>query len=665
MVKKSIEDQLGLFGNSDFVAKIELGQAFQRIDEAIKQGLIPQYDCKSLEGIPLWVLVTAAQFKNPEGDPKKRDACCDLYAKKGSTYLVDPAQLPVELACLASYKDIEFSRSKKAVIDGAIIVSIGSGPGSLKQSIIDSGQTIPQSQSVRRVLTAKALIDYLDLGKHPLFNDATQSVGLESRVDQRILKACVNPVTASQLRNKAQTGKRVERRLYLGRIQYLIEQGKLYTWTSPAKGKRITYYCVTPPPDEPEPSPDVAEVEVVEVAQESPGALVPTDKALSKINNAKELALDQHDRLFLERFKDPRNEWFVGQCDKLSETLHGRPLPWVEFEGKKWLTVKQVATLLGMDSNTIFWHFDQFPLEHSVLSTKLTGDSLSVYKQCYPPNPPELIQSDWISSGGLGDKSAHDFSHHFILVSPPGVTWVAYKSNTPESDALFKGGMIMAAAIPGLVENKVKAAIELGRDRRLDSVPSADMQEMLTVGLTQAIKACEPLRIQAVDGEFAGIAPSMTKCNQVVEDLGLPPMFTPSGLPNWQCWEGGKPVRIFMPAVYVIFTDLQFVGRPRECFSVGITLSNKEGRVSCKHNRIRLLIRKGIPFKVLWTLIHNSSMSDRTKLESDIEQPIQQGLKTLWEKQWGEKGKEEFCRSDPVLNVPDSDQQTLPFETQP
>ena len=388
----SDDSQINLFDFDNFKPKIELGQSFKRIDEAIKQGLIPPYDFQSPEGIPFWLLVTASGFKGEE-----RDDCCDLYAKKGSTDLVDPVQLPVELACLALYKNIEFYRSTKAVDDDAIIVSIGSKLGSLKQAIIDSGQTISQSQSVRRVLTARALIDYLGIGGHPFFGEQDQRSGLEIKVDERILKACVRPITGTNLRSKARGNGDEERSLYPDRIEYLVQQEKLYTW----KERRVNYYCVTPPPDESEPASDVVDVEV-EVVSDQSTALMPTDKALSKINSARELAIDQHDRLFLERFKDPRNEWFIAQCDKLSEMLHGRPLPWVEFGGRKWLTVKQVATLLGMDPNTIFGHFEQFPLEHSVLSVKLTGDKLSVYKQCYPSNPPELTRSDRVSSGGLG-----------------------------------------------------------------------------------------------------------------------------------------------------------------------------------------------------------------------------------------------------------------------
>ncbi len=83
----------------------------------------------------------------------------------------------------------------------------------------------------------------------------------------------------------------------------------------------------------------------------------------------------------------------------------------------------------------------------SVLSEKLTGDSLSAYKQCYPsnpPNPPELTGSDPVSSGGLGgldEKAAHELSSHFILISP------ATHAKIPQ--AITARGTLAVLARPG------------------------------------------------------------------------------------------------------------------------------------------------------------------------------------------------------------------------
>ncbi len=214
------------------------------------------------------------------------------------------------------------------------------------------------------------------------------------------------------------------------------------------------------------------------------------------------------------------------------------------------------------------------------------------------------------------------------------------------------------------MEGQVKTAIQLGRNQQFDSVPVADMQEMMTVGLTQALKACQPLSIQTVDGEFAGISPTMTRCNEMVEEFGLPPMFTPSGLPNWHCWDRGKPVKLSNPAVYIIFADMQRVGRIRECYSIGITISNKSGRIGCSHERARCLIQKGILFKWLWTEIYDTSLKDIEKLKACLENPLQQRFKTIWEIQFDSKRKKQFLDGDPVLSLPDFDQQTFSLDTQ-
>ena len=394
------DSQIRLFDFFDEVKpKIELGQSFERVDDAAKQGLIPLYDFQSPEGIPFWLLVTASEFKR-----RHRDDCCDLYAKKSSTILVDSAQVPVELACLALYKNIGFCRSTKSVDDGAIIVSIGSGPGSLKQAIIDSGQAISQSQSVRRVLTARALIDYLGIGGHPFFGEQDQRSDLEIKVDERILKACVRPITGTDLRSKARGNGDEERNLYPVRIEYLVQQEKLYTW----KERRVNYYCVTPPPDEPEPAPAVveAEVEVVEVAQESPGALVPTAQALTNAETLQDVLEHGVRQRFYETFQEDKNqELFEGALLACARGI-GRQFEWVIFEGKKWLTVKQLASLLSLEENSVLWWFRGCPVQETVLTERLAGDRLKNYKNIYNPltplTPPEVGEYRSPTSGGLG-----------------------------------------------------------------------------------------------------------------------------------------------------------------------------------------------------------------------------------------------------------------------
>jgi hypothetical protein len=442
------DSQIRLFDFDELKPKIELGQSFERVGDAAKQGLIPPYDFQSPEGIPFWLLVTASEFKR-----RHRDDCCDLYAKKGSTDFVDSAQVPVELACLALYKNINFCRSTKAVDDGAIIVSIGSGPGSLKQAIIDSGQAISQSQSVRRVLTAKALIDYLGIGGHPFFGEQDQRSDLEIKVDGRILRACARPITGTDLRSKARGNGDEERNLYPVRIEYLVQQEKLYTW----KERRVNYYCVTPPPDEPEPGPAVVEADVdveavgqVEIEDQS-GAIVPSANTLAGPVMVQDFYLDQHDHEFLEHFKNPDERMFLAVCTIAAKKI-GRPIEWVEFGERLWLTVKQSASLLGMDERTVRHHLQQFPFEMSVLSEKLTGDRLDAYKQYYPSNPPEPHQSDWCGSGGLNEKAVHEHSSHFILISPAGVTWLAKASETRPAKAIIKEFMMKADKVAPIME---------------------------------------------------------------------------------------------------------------------------------------------------------------------------------------------------------------------
>ena len=454
----SDDSQINLFDFDNFKPKIELGQSFKRIDEAIKQGLIPPYDFQSPEGIPFWLLVTASGFKEEE-----RDDCCDLYAKKGSTDLVDPVQLPVELACLALYKDIGFYRSTKAVDDDAIIVSIGSKLGSLKQAIIDSGQAISQSQSVRRVLTARALIDYLGIGGHPFFGESDQRSDLEIKVDERILKACVRPITGSNLRSKARGNGDEERSLYPVRIEYLVQQEKLYTW----KERRVNYYCVTPPPDEPEPAPAVveAEVEVVEVAQESPGALVPTAQALTNAETLQDVLEHGVRQRFYETFQEDKNqELFEGALLACARGV-GRQFEWVMFEGKKWLTVKQLASLLSLEENSVLWWFRGCPVQEAVLTERLAGDRLRNYKNIYNPltplTPPEVGECYSPTSGGvegLFDKTVHPYAPHLLLFNPAGASWIALAARTEPAELIKSSFWVALAEIANVLKGQIQAS---------------------------------------------------------------------------------------------------------------------------------------------------------------------------------------------------------------
>jgi hypothetical protein len=541
------DSQIRLFDFDELKPRIELGQSFERIDDAIKQGLIPPYDCKDPNGIPFWMLATASEFeKDADGKPLRgKKYCGDCYAKAELTIAIDPDQLPVELKPLAGYRHVRFLRSIRSVDPDAIIVGIGRGPGSLRESM-----KIPQAQSVRRLLTAKALIEYLGVGKHLLFDELHQKSGLKIQIDERILRACALPITATDLRSETRGNGDEERSLYPDRVKHLVQQGKLYTWregrlsyywvkpprepepalsaaevkvvedrpqamladsselawesldrkilksaASPitAKGlyekarhsklgekhfqprrdylvaqgklhtwteqsrhgRPITYYWVNPP-IQPEPAPDVAEAEMVDPvgSDNRPVAIVPAANTLASPDTVQDLLLDQQDHRFLERFKNPDERWFLAICTSAAQKI-GRPIEWVDFGGRLWLTVKQSANLLGMDERNIRKHLDQFPFEMSVLSEKLMDARLDAYKQCYPPNPPELRNSEFRSSGGLGgqnEKAAHEFSPHFVLVSPAGLAWLAKASETRPAKAIMQEFWMVGEATPAAME---------------------------------------------------------------------------------------------------------------------------------------------------------------------------------------------------------------------
>jgi hypothetical protein len=223
-----------------------------------------------------------------------------------------------------------------------------------------------------------------------------------------------------------------------------------------------------------------------------------------------------------------------------------------------------------------------------------------------------------------------------------------------------------------------KQSADNGRNKQLSTIPTGDLAhtslydriDQIDQRLAQAdnnmeyrferaLKKAQPFSVQSIDGEFAGIAPSTTRSNEIVEKFGLPPMFTPSGLPNWHCWDGRKPVKLFNPAVYIIFADMQRVGRVRECYSIGITVSNKNGRIGCSHERARCLIQKEIFFKWLWTEIYDTSWEDIEKLKACLENPLQQQFKTIWEIQFDSKKKKQFLDSDPLLNLPEHQQPSI------
>jgi len=296
-------------------------------------------------------------------------------------------------------------------------------------------------------------------------------------VDEKILSLAANGIALNDLRDKVRNTKYL-RPYYKSRRQYLLDNGKIREESVKLKiGRPVTYVYAVHPGDPPPKRSLIVPVEVIdaELVEPSPGALAPKTSGLS--NPVREAALNRQDRLFLERFKNPDQREFKRNCESLAGKMYCR-FEWVDFEDRQWLTVRQVAAFLGMEERNIQKHLQQFPLEQSVLSEKLTGDRLSVYKQCYPPNPPEPPNSEFGGSGGLGglnEKAAHEFSSHFILLSPAGVIWLARQSQTPEANALNQEDMMSKEATPAAVEHVAEGAARMARDQRFAGLTNSDI----------------------------------------------------------------------------------------------------------------------------------------------------------------------------------------------
>jgi hypothetical protein len=296
-------------------------------------------------------------------------------------------------------------------------------------------------------------------------------------VDEKILSLAANGIALNDLRDKVRNTKYL-RPYYKSRRQYLLDNGKIREESVKLKiGRPVTYVYAVHPGDPPPKRSLIVPVEVIdaELVEPSPGALAPKTSGLS--NPVRESALNRQDRLFLERFKNPDQREFKRNCESLAGKMYCR-FEWVDFEDRQWLTVRQVAAFLGMEERNIQKHLQQFPLEQSVLSEKLTGDRLSVYKQCYPPNPPEPPNSEFGGSGGLGglnEKAAHEFSSHFILLSPAGVIWLARQSQTPEANALNQEDMMSKEATPAAVEHVAEGAARMARDQRFAGLTNSDI----------------------------------------------------------------------------------------------------------------------------------------------------------------------------------------------
>jgi hypothetical protein len=309
----------------------------------------------------------------------------------------------------------------------------------------------------------KVAAEVVDLPIEEEFEQDQRS-DLEIKVDERILRACACPITSTILRNKVRGKYGDEARdLYLVRTEYLIQQEKLYTW----KDRRVTYYCVTPPPDEPKPAPAVveAEVEVVEVAQESPGALVPTAQALTNAETLQDVLEHGVRQRFYETFQEDKNqELFEGALLACARGI-GRQFEWVMFEGKKWLTVKQLASLLSLEEDSVLWWFRGCPVQEAVLTERLTGDRLKNYKSIYNPltplTPPDVGEYYSPTSRrveGLFDKTVHSKAHHLLLFNPAGASWIALAARTEPAELIKSSFWVALAEIANVLKGQIQTS---------------------------------------------------------------------------------------------------------------------------------------------------------------------------------------------------------------
>jgi hypothetical protein len=435
-------------------------------------------------------------------------------------------------------------------------------------------------------------------------------------LDRKILESAVKPIAGSVLYDKSRHSN-LGRKYFYTRRDYLVAQGKLHTWTEePSNGRPTTYYCVNPP-IKPDPSSIIADVEVAAEAVDPPGAI---DLYTKK----------QFRQSAMAGFGDsrPMEEVFSG--------LSVKDLFWAQWQDTKWMTTNEVAAFLGLTPRAIDNNFqrnrDEFIEAGEV--QKLEKQALRDFR--------DATHSEWVASGEHGIPARASQANIYNMA---GVLRMAWISEGEMGRAVRNATMQLIHSIPAMV----KQSADNGRNSQLDTIPTGDLangvvtevigQLMPTVKATlkDAIKESQPFFVQSIDGEFAGISPSMERCNQIIEEeTPLPSMFTSGGMANWRTWViGDKPVNVSLPVLYVIFIDFEFVGRYRECFSVGMGGAGS-CRISASHPRIRNLYRKQIPFKVLWTQVQRSTMKDPKELEK-MEQKLQERLDTLWERQWSKE----------------------------
>jgi hypothetical protein len=450
------------------------------------------------------------------------------------------------------------------------------------------------------------------------------------KIDQRILRCASRVVTAKALYDKARMSgpdRKQSQEYVKARRDYLVAQGKLHTWTErSSNGRQATYYCVNPPSES---KPDDVElvkppVEVTAEVVEPPGAIDLYTKKQSR-------------QSAMAGFGDSR------PMEEVFSELNIKDLFWAQWQDTKWMTTNEVAAFLGLTPRAIDKNFqrnrDEFIEAGEV--QKLESHALRDFR--------EATDSESVASG---KPSLPKYISQANIYNMAGVLRMSWISEGEMGKAVRNATMKLIHSIPAMV----KQSADNARNSQLDTIPTGDLahtslydridqidqrlaqaDDNMEYRFERALKKSQPFFVQSIDGEFAGISPSMERCNQIIEEeTPLPPMFTSGGMANWRTWGiNDKPVNVPLPVLYVIFIDYEFVGRLRECFSVGMGGAGS-CRISASHPRIRNLYRKQIPFKVLWTQVQRSTMKEPKELEK-MEQKLQERLDTLWERQWSKE----------------------------
>ena len=416
-----------------------------------------------------------------------------------------------------------------------------------------------------------------------------------ARLDARILEFAADEISKADLGQKLRDVKDKEgifRKYYRQRIQFLVDQKELLV----IRDGRTTKYRVRRPDDiEPEPAP----VEVVaEVVPEPapPRQLAPAklSKALAPINHFLIGRQEEFRRIFED---NPDMSWFRSVIADVVE------VPWLEFEGQEWITVRQAGESLGLDETSITWHFREFPYELSVLSTKLTGDRLKAYKLQYPGSgstPDLLNESDSFSKSGvgvIGDQSAHERAPHFILISPAGLMWLASRSQTDVANAIMQTDWIAKAKLPGKIKEGMIQVASSAKTLAAQSATPQDLAELVgnrlisTLG-SVSIKVTTPLDTHLL----RNLRPSFQKINEELDLRNLSRLVGPSGDILWHQWDKRSAFASKTPGIYFITADLSGKGFIHELVSIGEFGINDDGvnsgRVRPSHSRIKALLNR-------------------------------------------------------------------------